>query len=186
MGSANAMRGILSLPAWIILSAIGFDALWRFYAKLSARYQVYRIITILLLILNAFAVLRYYYVSYSNIHARAFEYGIQQAMEYVLEYEEEYNRIVLTDWISQPHIFAVFFNKYDPIEFQLNHAVYGTNLSEKLQSWGNKYETGNVEKLYNELDHGLFVARPHMLEDIEPDWIIYHPDGSIAFKIISK
>ena len=107
-------------------------------------------------------------------------------MGYALEHEEDYTRIILTDWISQPHIFSVFFNRYDPYAFQHNHAEYGTRLSEKLTAWGNKYETGDVDKLYDEIKHGLFIARPHMLAAIEPVMVVYHPDGSIAFKIFTK
>jgi hypothetical protein len=36
------------------------------------------------------------------------------------------------------------------------------------------------------MEHGLFVARPQMLPGIEPVKVIYHPDGSPAWKIIAK
>lgn len=186
MGSPNAMRGILSLPAWVILSTLGLDTLWQLFNKLTNHHFMVRTVTLGLFILNATSVLNFYYGAYTKQYARAFEYGIQQAMGYALEHEEDYTRIILTDWISQPHIFSVFFNRYDPYAFQHNHAEYGTRLSEKLTAWGNKYETGDVDKLYDEIKHGLFIARPHMLAAIEPVMVVYHPDGSIAFKIFTK
>jgi 4-amino-4-deoxy-L-arabinose transferase-like glycosyltransferase len=186
MVSANAMRGILSLPGWIILSSIGVDILWSLWQNIPGYTAIFRGLSISFYILNALFVLQFYFMTYPKLYARAFEYGIQQVMHYVFEHEEEYNKIILTDWISQPHIFAVFYNRYDPYEFQRNHAPYGDRLSEKLTAWGHKYEAGNVETLYDKLEHGLFVARPHMLTDIEPVVVIYHPDGSMAFKIIAK
>ncbi|MEJ5310452.1 MAG: glycosyltransferase family 39 protein [Anaerolineae bacterium] len=135
---------------------------------------------------NAGLVLHNYFTVFPVAHARDFEYGIREAMDYVLAHEDDYDVIVLTDWISQPHIFAVFFQQYPPRLFQANHAPYGTQLSEKLQWWGTKYRTGNVDELYAQLEHGLFVARPHMLPDVEPVLIIEHPNGTPAFKIIVK
>ncbi len=186
MGSPNAMRGILSLPGWVILAAIGLDTLWQLGSKITNRHFLVRIVPLGLLTVNATVVLNFYYGLYPGQYARAFEYGIQQAMRYTLDHEEDYSKIIITDWISQPHIFAVFFNRYDPYAFQHNHSEYGTQLSEKLAAWGNKYETGDVDTLYDQFEHGLFIARPHMLPNVEPVLVIYHPDGSIAFKIISK
>ena len=107
-------------------------------------------------------------------------------MDYVIAHEDEVDTIVLTDWISQPHIFAVFYAGYDPAAFQQTHAPYGDRLSEKLSAWGDKYRIGDVDALYAELEHGLFVARPHMLEGVEPEVVVLHPDGTPAFKVIRK
>ncbi|MBN1875154.1 MAG: glycosyltransferase family 39 protein [Anaerolineae bacterium] len=138
------------------------------------------------LVWNAITVLHHYYTVYPIEAGRSFEYGVREAMEYVLAHEDEYDTIVLTNWISQPHIFAVFFKHYDPRDFQRTRASYGDQLSEKLTVWGDKYITGDVDKLYTELDNALFVARPHMLRDVDPVLVINHPDGSPAFKIIVK
>jgi hypothetical protein len=186
MGSANSMRGILSLPAWIIISSLGLSFIFSILSAISFRHHMLIWLFVCATIANSLVFLEYYFTRYPIEHARAFEYGIQQSMDYVLGHKEEYNRIVLTDWISQPHIFAVFFSKYDPSEFHKYQAEYSTKLSAKLESWGQKYMMGDVEKIYYEVQHGLFIARPHMLPDVEPVRVIYHPDGSLAFKIISK
>jgi hypothetical protein len=140
----------------------------------------------LALVVNAGLVLHHYATVYPVEAARAFEYGVREAMAYVSAHEHAYETVVLTNWISQPHIFAVFFQQYDPRAFQEMRAPYGDRLSEKLTAWGEKYRTGDVDALYAEIDHGLFVARPHMLPDVEPLLVIPHPDGTPAFKIVSK
>lgn len=186
MGSANSMRGIAGLPAWAILSGLGLATImpplksgrvWR--AALSG-------VLLGALAWNAAVVLRHYFTVFPVTHARDFEYGIREAMAYALAHEDEYETIVLTNWISQPHIFAVFFTQYDPRAFQQTHAPYGDRLSEKLTAWGDKYMTGDVDQLYADMAHGLFIARPHMLPDVAPALVITHPDGSPAFKIITK
>jgi hypothetical protein len=122
---------------------------------------------------------------YPVTSARAFEYGIREAIDYVTIREDQYDAIVLTNWISQPHIFALFFQRHDPARFQALAPPYGDKLSVKLKSWG-KYQTGDVDKLYSQLERGIFVARPHMLPEVEPVWTIHHPDGTLAFKVIVK
>lgn len=196
MGSANAMRGIAGLPAWAILSGLGLATVMakkptrvsRPKATPSINLGRAALVGVLLgaLAWNAAVVLRNYFTVFPVQHARDFEYGVREAMEYALTHENEYETIVLTNWISQPHIFAVFFAQYDPRAFQQTHAPYGDRLSEKLTAWGDKYMTGDVDQLYGEMAHGLFIARPHMLPDVAPALVIHHPDGSPAFKVITK
>ncbi|MDF1516107.1 MAG: glycosyltransferase family 39 protein, partial [Anaerolineae bacterium] len=147
MESANAMRGILTLPAWTILSAIGLESV-AYSAKTLKRKRILWLTALVLTSINSVIVLRNYFRIYPVTAARAFEYGIQASLSYVVENEANYTKIVLTDWISQPHIFAVFYSRYDPVAFQRNHAGYSSALSAKLSEWGEKYETGDVEKLY--------------------------------------
>ena len=186
MGSPNSMRGIAGVGAWAVLSGLGLALVvqrpWR-RVRLRA---VLSGLVVGTLLWNAGTVLHAYFTVYPIQSARAYEYGIREAMDYVMAHEDEVDTIVLTDWISQPHIFAVFFKRYDPAAFQATHAPYGDRLSEKLTAWGDKYRTGNAEELYEELDHGLFVVRPHMLTDVIPDVVILHPDGTPAFKVIRK
>jgi hypothetical protein len=190
MGSPNSMRALGGVVPWSILSGLGLAAAGGWRASLSRlRAAGGAALTGILLgglLWNAGLVLHDYFTRYPVEAARAFEYGVGEAMDYVMEHADAYDTIVLTDWISQPHIFAVFYTRYDPAQFQARHAPYGQRLSEKLADWGERYRTGNVEQLYADLDHGLFVARPHMLPEVEPLLMILHPDGSPAFKVIAK
>lgn len=192
MGTANSMRGIAGLPGWAVLSGLGLALPWKLPNPLKSVRSVDKLrpalagLLIGALVWNAGLALHNYFTVFPVAHARDFEYGIREAMDYVMAHDDDYDVIVLTDWISQPHIFSVFFQQYPPRLFQENHAPYGTQLSEKLAWWGTKYRTGNVDELYTQLAHGLFVARPHMLPDVEPVLVIEHPNGTPAFKIIVK
>ncbi|MCU0520869.1 MAG: glycosyltransferase family 39 protein [Anaerolineae bacterium] len=186
MGSANSMRGIAGVAAWAIVSGAGLAIAVQQRKEALRLSAIFGGLTLGVLLWNARLVLRDYYSVYPVQSARAFEYGIEQAMGYVIAHEDEVDTIVLTDWISQPHIFAVFYSALDPATFQQTHAPYGDRLSEKLTAWGDKYRVGDVEALYRELEHGLFVARPHMLGDANPELIVLHPDGTPAFKVIRK
>jgi len=185
VGTAHSLRGMLGVPAFAIISARGMievSAMRRVGPRLRAA-----LLGILagILVWNAATFLQRYFVVYPVRAARAYEYGVREAIEYVSAHEAEYDTIVLTNWISQPHIFALFFQRYDPRRFQALPVEYDQTLSAKLTRW-DKYQVGDVDKLYTLLDHGLFVARPHMLPGVEPLLTIYHPDGSPAFNIISK
>jgi 4-amino-4-deoxy-L-arabinose transferase-like glycosyltransferase len=185
VGTAHSLRGMLGLPAFAILAAQGALAIWE-ARRIRPRLRVL-LLAVLAVVLawNAVTVLRRYFVDYPVQYARAYEYGIREAMDYVTAHEDEYDTIVLTDWISQPHIFALFFQRYDPRRFQAGPVEYTHTLSAKVTRW-DKYRVGNVDELYGQLEHGLFVARPHMLPGVAPVLVIHHPDGSPAFKVIPK
>jgi 4-amino-4-deoxy-L-arabinose transferase-like glycosyltransferase len=186
MGSPNSMRGIAGVGAWAIVSGIGLASLGHSLQRSTALRRAIATIAVIALFTNAGLVLHAYFTTYPVETARAFEYGVREAVEYVEAHADEVDTIVLTDWISQPHIFAVFFSAYDPEAFQRTHASYGDRLSEKLTAWGHDYRTGDVEKLYEEHDRALFIARPHMLDGIEPEFVVLHPDGTPAFKVLRR
>jgi 4-amino-4-deoxy-L-arabinose transferase-like glycosyltransferase len=201
MGSPNSMRALSGVVPWAIFSAQGLATAGRWLPP-RRRLKVTRragLAGVMLgsalassvlaggLMWNAAHVLHAYFTRYPVEAARAFEYGIGEAMDYVLDPGRSgTGPVVLTDWISQPHIFAVFYAKQDPREFQAKHAPYGQRLSEKLEAWGETYSMGNVDQLYTDLEHAIFIARPHMLPGIKPSFVILHPDGSPAFIVVEK
>jgi 4-amino-4-deoxy-L-arabinose transferase-like glycosyltransferase len=185
VGTPHSLRGMLGVPAFAIIAAQGVMKVGIAH-RLGPRLRAVLLgVLIGVLAWNASTFLQRYFVVYPVRAARAFEYGTKEAMAYVLEHKDEYDTIVLTDWISQPHIFALFFERYDPHQFQASRPEYAQTLSAKLAQW-DKYRVGDVDELYTQLEHGLFVARPHQLSEAEPVLTIYHPNGSPAFKIISK
>lgn len=186
MGSANSMRGIAGAAAWAIVSGAGLAMPARAFRRTPRVGAAVSGLLIGALLWNAGGVLQRYFTTYPIEAARAFEYGIAQAMDYVIAHEDEVDVVVLTDWISQPHIFAVVFTGMEPAEFQRTHAPYGDRLSEKLTAWGSKYRVGDAIALYDQLEHGLFVVRPHMLEGVEAEITVLHPDDTPAFKVIRK
>lgn len=185
MGTPHSLRGMLGVPAFAIVSAQGLLTVWK-ARRIGPRLRAALLgFLIGLLAWNAGSFLHRYFVVYPVRSARAYEYGVQQAVEYIAAHEEEYDVVVLTDWISQPHIFVLFYERYDPRRFQALSPDYPHTLSAKLLRW-DKYLVGNIDELYAQFEHGLFVARPHMLAGIEPTLTIEHPDGSPAFHIFAK
>ncbi len=185
MGTPHSMRGMLGMPAYAILSALGVMTLWN--ARRIKPWLRAALLGALAgwLVWNAATTLQRYFVVFPVQAAPAYEYGVREAVDYITAHEDEYDTIVLTNWISQPHIFVLFFQRYDPRRFQAGPVEYSSKLSAKVKRW-DKYVVGDVDKLYTQLDHGLFVARPHMLPGVKPVLVIYHPDGTPAFNIISK
>ncbi len=186
MGSPNSMRAIAGVGAWAVISGVGLASLRPPCRRSTLPRVAVTAIAISALLINAGLVLNAYFTTYAVETGRAFEYGVREAMAYVQGHADEVDTIVLTDWISQPHIFAVFFSAYDPASFQQTRAPYGDRLSEKLTAWGHGYRTGDVDALYEELDRALLIARPHMLEGIEPEFVVLHPDGTPAFKVLRR
>jgi hypothetical protein len=186
VGTPHSLRGMLGVPAFAILAARGVKTIWA-YRRVDVRLRATLLVAVAALLLwNVGTFVHRYFNVYPVQAARAHEYGMKEVVEYVTAHQDQYDTVVLTDWISQPHIFVLFFQRYDPHRFQTDPAVdYGQDLSVKLSRW-DKYIVGNVEEWYQRLDHGLFVARPHMLPGVQPTKTVYHPDGSPAFTVFAK
>jgi len=47
-----------------------------------------------------------------------FLYGYKETMNFVNEYQNQFDQIYVTDFYGQPYIFYLFYSKYDPVKYQ--------------------------------------------------------------------
>jgi len=181
-GSGNASRAIAAVVPWQILSAAGFVWLWN-------RLHHWRIgLTILLglsLVVQALPYLQSYFTEYPYTVLARFDDGMRQAVEALDQWDEGYAIVVFTDQASWPYLHILFFTRYDPHLLQSDLPVRGDELFAPVTRVG-KYHIGDVERMYRELEHGLFVMPEWMLLGVEPLAVSYRSDGTTAFKIVGK
>ncbi len=116
----SASRGIIGVPAFCLLAALGADWIWQrcsVVAGARIRPKVIRSVAsaALLIVLTAQSV-RYWnhytedYPLYSAKHFIGFQYGHQAVVEWFMRHYDEFDRLILTTNLSnQPEIFLRVF-----------------------------------------------------------------------------
>jgi len=66
-----------------------------------------------------------------------FLYGYKETMNFVNEYQNQFDQVYVTDFYGQPYIFYLFYSKYDPIKYQSQ-----AKLTESLSG-----DTGKIEQI---------------------------------------
>lgn len=80
-----------------------------------------------------------------------FLYGYRQAMNYVIENQNKYDQIVISDYYGQPYIFYLFYSKYSPAKYQQQAKLSDDSLDTgKIASLDKiKFETPSFEYVKN-------------------------------------
>jgi hypothetical protein len=108
----NAVRSLIFLPTFQIFSALGLKKI------LELKMKKVFFILIFLLFLNFLYYLHAYYVDLPRDLSSYWQYGYKEAVGEVLKREGQYKKIVISTNLDQPHIFFLFYTKYDPLIYQ--------------------------------------------------------------------
>jgi hypothetical protein len=103
----HALRIENSLPAWQILTAYGLSRLW-----FRWRWPV---------LVIALAGVIYFQHGYWRHYAKEFsgewQYGYREAIDFIKENQQKYQRLWFTDKLGRPYIYFLFYLQYDPQRF---------------------------------------------------------------------
>lgn len=115
----HALRTLIAAPFYQLVSAFGFLVTLRWIKKIS---KVSKIITMAaLVVVVALSVKIYldnYYQVYPNKYSRDWQYGYRQAVDYIGKHKDRYDLIVFTRHYGEPHMFTLFYLKFDPAKYQ--------------------------------------------------------------------
>ncbi len=113
----HVLRTILVLPMPQVLMALG---IWQLFLWLKRRWRQWLVVLVYLIIL-AFLVgswLNNYFGPYRRNYSWAWQYGYQQAADFIKEHGDEYQQIWLTKKYGEPHEFLLFYLKWDPAKYR--------------------------------------------------------------------
>jgi len=180
------------MESWHIISAAGlYFALNLIKSKILKLVLLSSIIFIFLS--SLFFYLNYYFEEYAKRYAIEWQYGMKQVVEFAKEHQE-YSSIVTTDIRSQPYIFYLFYLR-PPLPDYLHSVIYNNNMANR--SYNNvasfdRYAFGGWEPVESLPIKGvLYVLSPSQYDGLmykakfDVKKVIYYPDNSIAFYIIS-
>lgn len=116
----HALRIETSLPMFQILVAYGFVSFLR-----KVKYEPK--ITIVLLILLGFNVVYFlhgYYAHYPREYSDEWQYGYEDAVNYVQSVQQNYTHIYVTDQLGRPYIYFLYYEKVPPQKYRSTAKIH--------------------------------------------------------------
>ncbi len=185
----HALRSIFMIGALQIITGFGMIQFFKLLeTKKTALKITYSIITLLILI-NVTFYLKTYFIDYPKEYSQAWQYGYKQVIDEVRDSYSNYPKIYFTKFYGEPHIFYLFFSKYEPLAYQTNETL--TRDSHTNWRWVDRLDKiyfindwEMVQKMKSE-SNALVIASPeNMPENSRKLKTIYFLDGSVAFEIV--
>ncbi|MDP3758464.1 MAG: hypothetical protein Q8Q86_01995, partial [Candidatus Daviesbacteria bacterium] len=148
------------------------------------------IITVLILIGNTYIFWQNYSGDYRKNYSWSWQYGYKQAMEFVKNNQDSYDRIVFTKKYGEPHAFALFYLQYDPSKYQTNENLIRYQQSDWF--WVDRFDKfefindWEVQDKVSGMKNTLLITTPgNYPQNYQILEKIYFLDGEIAFEIAS-
>jgi 4-amino-4-deoxy-L-arabinose transferase-like glycosyltransferase len=121
----HAIRTLVFLPLFQIFTSLGVVAFYDWIRSIwnpahRMVRQVITVVTVGLVVLvgcNIFYYVHMYFGHMNHEYSRFWQYGYAQAVEYAQEHKDKYQRIVVSTKLEQPHMFFLFYTKYDPVAY---------------------------------------------------------------------
>src|SRR5208282_669581 len=126
--------------------------------------------------------IRSYFIDYPALAAPYFQYGWEELMEHLGSPGERLQRVVITPRGSEPYIYVLFFGHYPPERFQTEAVV---RRGSRVFAF-DRYVFASPASAYRKMKHGTFVFAGADPTPVPPTFSIRYPDGTVAYKIVSK
>jgi 4-amino-4-deoxy-L-arabinose transferase-like glycosyltransferase len=175
----HAVRAMVMLPPWIIVSAYGLLEL----AQLLRKRQLLSFFAVcLLLVLNLYFYLNRYFVQMPVQYAKSWQFGYKELVQYVLSNEKDYDQIYITGAYDQPYIYFLFYGRISPVV--KNNTFFYKSMDKYI--FANYCEVNQTPQMKNQ--KLLIVLAPQESTCPTPKLqkTILFPDGKPAFLISSK
>lgn len=158
--------------------------------------KIWLVILLSLYLLNFTYYLDLYFIHLPKQFAQDWHYGYKQVVKKVSSLQSNYNEIILKQDYSQPYIFFLFYQKYDPKKYQENYGKNYISSSNRDVGLISKLDNITFRNLNWGQDRGekgkLFVldtvkvpikdsSDPKEFKQIDE---IKYPNGKIAFRLI--
>ncbi|MBI2596230.1 glycosyltransferase family 39 protein [Candidatus Daviesbacteria bacterium] len=112
----NALRSLSMVVPMTIVMGYGLSKIFNILSKNFRDLLLTG--CFLLLIFEFIHYLESYYVHYPKRYPLAWEYGFEEMVSKLEKYQDQYEKVVITDRYDQPYILVLFYGKYNPAEYQ--------------------------------------------------------------------
>ncbi len=163
----HALRIVSILPTPQIISGLGFYYFWNFIKK--KRIYLFDYLLIFLLGINFTYYLYSYYFIFPKKYADQWLDGYKQAVEYIKENENKYDRIYITNYYSRPYIYLLFYLQYPPEKYNSivnRERDWFGNWT--VKSFDNYFfeELGDAQRTLYLLKPGSFIDKAYKIGEI--------------------
>lgn len=184
-GSAHPVRAIFLLIPIPILNAAGIVLIWE-----KIRNRKIKIGFLLGLVLLSFLSLKNflidYFIYYPQTHTSTWQAGYKPLYQELSFLEESYDRILITKFYGEPHIFYLFYRKYDPRAYQEGKDVVRYDREDKwvnIDRIGKYWFIGDWQKIKLQSGELIAIAPGEVNFEMEVLEEIKYKDGKTAFLI---
>lgn len=189
--SPHALRAQNMVIPLTIISAFGLTEILGRLKNLGKYLLV--ISHLVLVIFIAWSFTRYmhmYWVHMAKEYSFSSQYGVKELVVYIKEKQNDYDKVIITDRYDQPYILFLFYLKYPPEEFQIDHTLAPRDkFGFSTVSNFDKYEFRDIDfdRVKPENPNSLIVGTDEDIPD-EANIIkkIYFPSGEEAFKVVAN
>lgn len=119
----HALRSIFMLGSVQVITAFGLLSFTRLFSENKLKLKIIWSVLFALIIFNGAYYLKNYFYKYPIQYSQSWQYGYKQAVGEILKNYDKYPKIYFTKKYGEPHIFYLFFSKYDPRIYQKNPSV---------------------------------------------------------------
>ncbi len=122
--SPSALRAQNIVIPLMIVSAYGSFGIYEFIKKKAKTKNMLLVGTFMmagLLIWNFARYEQMYWVHMAKEYTYSSQYGVKELVDFVQKNQDKYKKILITDRYDQPYILFLFYMKYPPAKFQMEH-----------------------------------------------------------------
>lgn len=113
----HALRALSMVVPLSMVMGYGGWYLFNLFKNKRIKTAVFMVITVLL-IFEITHYLESYFVHYPKRYPLAWEYGFREMVTKLTSYQQNYDKIIITDRYDQPYALVLFYTKYDPKKYQ--------------------------------------------------------------------
>lgn len=202
-GGSHATRLIIMLPAFSLIAAVGGE--WILSNRKSISGKILTTLVILIFLFNFIFYLHRYYVHYSPESWRWWHVGFKETMLYMKSVENQYEIVGFNNTYEPSLIRFLFWNKFDPKEFQQLYpqTLEGGEVLSGFKGFklSDKYFFGTTaQRSINETIPDGMVYMVSARDEVPGDWdwsktppsgikvlkTIYNPLGAPIFYVVVK
>lgn len=186
----HAIRTLVFLPTFQIFTAFGLlaavDWIKNLHKKLHGLTRfVIAIICCLVVVgifVNIFYYFHMYYAHMNREYSRFWQYGYSQAVTYTQANKGKYKKIVVSTKLEQPHMFFLFYTKYDPATYLKNGGTATGGFAE-IRNTFDLYQFRPIDWEHEVHDGAtLFIGTPKEIPTGSKQ-SIYYLNGEEAMRI---
>ncbi len=125
--SPHALRSQNMVIPLVILSSFGFLSVLSWLKEIKNK-RFGNILTGILILFILSQFMRYehmYWIHMSKEYPFSSQYGVKELVNYLSNNNSGYKKVLITDRYDQPYILFLFYMKYSPEKFQLEHSLTG-------------------------------------------------------------
>lgn len=192
-GVPHAVRTINFLPTFQIFTALGLIAAYAWVS--SIKYRVLSIMPIRFILTSSFLILvifnfvyflNQYFVQQNYYNSESWQYGYEQAIDYIKPISGKYNAIVVSNKppLDQSYIFFLYYLKHNPALYQKSGGTGTGGFAENHRGFDNfVFRPIEWEK---EESGTLLIARPEDVKGGKVLQTINYLNGKPAIVIVEK